>query len=64
MPLESDLLTLTRNILNNPLVRGILRRLAEEDPHGYCSKLDHALALMAGEASGKGISLECIISYN
>ncbi|MCS7126462.1 MAG: radical SAM protein [Aigarchaeota archaeon] len=63
MPLDVDLLSLARNLLNNPFTRSILRKLAEEDLHGYRSKLDHALTLIAGESSKIGISLECIINY-
>lgn len=63
MSLEVDVLRFTRRIVGNSFVRSIMRRLADEDPHGYRSRLEHVLCMLAGETSPYDKSIECVIEY-
>lgn len=63
MPLEVDVLRFTRILLENPLVRAVMRRLLDADPHGYRSKLDHVLSMIAGDSPRSCKPIECMIEY-
>jgi len=63
MSLEVDVLRFTRRLIGNSFIRNVLRRLADEDPHGYRSRLDHILSMLASDASLHSRSLECMIEY-
>jgi sulfatase maturation enzyme AslB (radical SAM superfamily) len=63
MPLEVDVLRFTRRLIGNSFIRSVLRRLVDEDPHGYRSRVDHILSMLAGDASLHDKSVECMIEY-
>jgi len=63
MSLEVDVLRFSRRLIGNSFIRSLLRRLADEDPHGYHSRLDHILSMLAGNASLHDKSIECMIEY-
>ena len=63
LPLEVDVLRFTRRLIGNSFVRIMLRRLVDEDPHGYRSRLDHVLSMLAGDALLQDRPIECMIEY-
>lgn len=63
MSLEVDILSFTRKLIGNSFVRGMMKRLVDADPEGYRSRLDHVLAMLAGESSIHDASIECLIEY-
>jgi len=63
MSLEVDVLRFTRRVVGNSFVRNIMRRLADGDTHGYRSRLEHVLCMLAGVASPHDKSIECMIEY-
>lgn len=63
MSLEVGILRFTRRVAGNPFVRTIMRKLADEDPHGYRSRLEHVLSMLSGETPPYDKSIECMIEY-
>ena len=64
MSLEVDVVKMARNIFGNRVVRAILGRLLKEDPHGYRSRLEHVLAMLAEEEERKKVhSFACMMDY-
>lgn len=63
MSLEVDVLRLTRRLLGSSFVRSVMKRLSDEDPHGYRSRLDHVLSMLAADTPLHDRSIECMIEY-
>jgi len=63
LSLEVDVIKIARNIFGNRVARMILRRLLEEDPCGYRSRLEHVLEMMVNQDEGKRRPLGCSFDY-
>ncbi|MCS7132100.1 MAG: radical SAM protein [Aigarchaeota archaeon] len=61
MSLEVDSLKIARIIFGSKVGKAVLRRLLEEDPSGFRSRLEHVLEMFA---KGKGrVSFSCTLDY-